>query len=125
MTNYELYLEFIKIASSNPFDAYMQLKELNKKYKKSQFYKATKMRINKAYQMFLQMSPVQLVEKIKDFANVETWSDKITELINGIDEEAINKLVDRLTSVFDIEKLQDEKGDLKILLNQVKDLVAQ
>lgn len=123
MNNHDLYLKFIEIASYNPFDAYAQLKAFNKDYKKSDFYKASKMPIHKAYKLFLEMLPSQLYFKISTFTDVESLAAKLTDVINGIDEEAISKLLDRLTNIFNIDKLQDEKGDLKILLNQVKDLV--
>ena len=87
MNNYELYLKFIEIASQNPFDAYTQLKVLNKEYKQSEFYKANKMSIDKAYKMFLNMLPGQLYFKISSLTDVDKWAAKITEAINGIDEE--------------------------------------
>ena len=69
------------------------------------------------------MSPIQVIGKIHELTDVDALSQKITDVINGIDEEAINSFVNKITNVFDIEKLQDEKGELKLLLNQVKDLV--
>ena len=113
----------MEIASYNPFDAYTQLKAFRKEYKKSEFYKANKLSLQSAYKMFLTMLPSQLYFKISEFTDVEKWSAKLTAVINGIDEDTINGLVERLTNMFNLEKLQDEKGDLKILLNQVKDLV--
>ena len=123
MDNRELYLKFIEIASYNPFDAYIELKAFKKQYKKSQFYKKTWMPIQSAYKMFLQMMPHQVLAKIKDLTDIESLTTKIEEVINGIDEDAINRFIDKLSNVFNIDKLQDEKGDLKILLNQIKDLV--
>jgi hypothetical protein len=123
MTNYELNLEFIKIASKNPFDAYLDLKKMNKIYKQSEFYKETKMSIDKAYKLFLSMSPAQLVAKLQEFTDIELLSAKLTDVLNGIDEESVNNLLNKLTGIFDIEKLQDEKGELKLLLNQIKNLV--
>ena len=123
MTNYELYLKFVEIASNNTFDAYIKLKQLKKEYKKSEFYKATKMPLFAAYKMFLQNFATTSLLKIKDLTDTDTIAAKITDIINSIDEDAINRLIDRLSNVFDINKLQDEKGDLKILLNQIKNLV--
>jgi hypothetical protein len=123
MNNHDLYLKFIEIASYNPFDAYVELKKFKKDYKKSEFYKETRLRIDKAYKMFLGAMPGQLLAKIKEFTDTESLVTKIEDLINGIDEDAINGLFEKLSNVFNIDKLQDEKGDLKILLNQIKDLV--
>jgi hypothetical protein len=123
MNNSELYLKFIEIASYNPFDAYIKLKEFKKEYKKSEFYKATRMSWRRAYKLFLQMMPSQLLAKLKEFTDVDMLATKLTDLINSVDEDAINGFFEKLTNIFNLEKLQDEKGDLKILLNQVKDLV--
>ena len=113
----------MEIASHNPFDAYTQLKAFRKQYKQSEFYKANKISLQSAYKMFLTMLPGQLYSKIDNFTDVEKWAAKITAVINGIDEDAINGLMNRLTNTFNLDELQDEKGDLKILLNQIKDLV--
>lgn len=123
MNNYDLYLKFIEIASYNPFDAYVELKKFKKEYKKSEFYKETGLRIDKAYKMFLGAIPGQLLAKIKEFTDVESLAAKLTDVINNIDEDTVNNLFTKLTSSFNLEQLQDEKGDLKILLNQIKDLV--
>ena len=123
MDNRELYLKFIEVASYNPFDAYVQLKAYNKEYKKSDFYKQTKMPLLKAYKMFLTMLPSQLYFKLSELTDTEMLAAKITSLIDSIDENSVDNLLNKITNIFNIEKLQDEKGDLKILLNQVKDLV--
>ena len=123
MSNQELYLKFIEIASLNPFDAYLQLKAFNKTYKKSTFYKQTKISINKAYKLFLNMTPVKLIATLQDLTDADRLGLKISDVLNSIDEDAINNVFERFVNVFDINKLQDEKGDLKILLNQIKDLV--
>jgi ribosome-associated toxin RatA of RatAB toxin-antitoxin module len=73
--------------------------------------------------MFLGAMPGQLLAKIKEFTDTESLITKIEDLINGIDEDAINGLFEKLSNVFNIDKLQDEKGELKLLLNQTKDLV--
>ena len=123
MTNYELYLKFIEIASHNPLDAYLELKNLRAEYKKSDFYKSTKLPLQTAYKLCVQGSLTQIAAKLSTFGDVDAISRRITDVINGIDEDAINNLVEKLMSVFDVSKLQEEKGDLKVLLNQFKDLV--
>ena len=123
MNNYDLYLKFIEISSLNPFDAYIQLKDLQKTYKKSEFYKQTKLSIKKAYALFLKMIPVQLVVKLHELTDTDRLGIKISDLLNSIDEDAINNVFDKFVNMFDINKLQEEKGDLKVLLNQFKDLV--
>lgn len=123
MNNYDLYLKFIEISSLNPFDAYIQLKDLQKTYKKSEFYKQTKFSIKKAYALFLKMMPVQLVAKLHELTDTDRLGIKISDLLNSIDEDAINNVFDKFVNMFDINRLQEEKGDLKILLNQFKDLV--
>lgn len=124
MTNYELYLHFVEIMSHNVFDAYIKLKQFKKEYKKSIFYKTTKMPLFAAYNMFKQNFMTDLMTKIRDLTDTETLAMKLTDVINSIDEDSINNLINKLSNVFDMEKLQDEKGDLKILLNQIKDLVG-
>ena len=124
MNNYDLYLKFIDIASHNTFDAYIALKEFKKEYKKSEFYKKTHMPISCAYKMFLQQLPGKLFFKLQELTDIESLSTKLTEVINGIDEDTVNNLIDKLTSVFNMEQLQDEKGELKLALNNLKDLIG-
>ena len=123
MTNYELYMKFVEISSQNPFDTYLTLKSFNKDYKQTEFYKTTKLSLKKAYQIFLKAVPMQAIVRLIELTNVDNLALKISDLLNSIDEDSVNNLVDKFTTVFDINKLQEEKGDLKILLNQLKDLV--
>lgn len=122
MNNYDLYFKFVTISSLNPFDAYLELKNFKKEYKQTDFYKKTKMSINRAYKMFLTTVPIQLAAKITELTDVSTLSTKISDVLNSVDEDAINNVFDKFVNAFDINKLQDEKGDLKILLNQLKNL---
>jgi hypothetical protein len=123
MNNYDLYLKFIEIAAMNSFDSYIALKQFKKEYKKSEFYKQTHMPISVAYKMFLQQLPGQLFFKLQELTDVHSWAAKLTEVLNNIDEDAINNLIDKFTSMINMEALQDEKGELKIALNNLKDLI--
>ena len=123
MNNCDLYLKFIEISSLNPLDAYIALKDLQKDYKKSEFYKKTKLSLKKTYAMFLRTVPVQLAAKLIDFVDTDKLGMKISDLLNSIDEDAIDNVFDKFVNAFDMNKLQEEKGDLKLLLNQFKNLV--
>lgn len=122
MGNYDLYLKFIEIAAHNPFDAYCQLKDLNKTYKKSDFYKRTHMPIKRAYEFAMQSMFTQLYFTLRELTNVSSWVAKFSAFVDDLDEDQLGALINKITSSFGANDLQIEKGELQDLLNQMKSL---
>ena len=52
MTHEELNIKFQEFTKLNPFELHLALKDFMPEYKKSLFYKQTKMSIKKAYQLY-------------------------------------------------------------------------
>lgn len=122
MNNQELYLKFIEIASCNPFDAYCKLKDFKKEYKKSDFYKATHMPLNKAYEYASKTIFVQLYTKLQEITDVSSWVDKINDFIEDLDGDTIQGLMDKISSSFNFANLDMEKGELRNFLDELKSL---
>ena len=120
MNNYDLYLKFMEIASYNIFDSYTKLKEFKKEYKQSDFYKATRMSLKKAYKLFSQTLFTQLYFKLKELTNPTTWSEKLNQLMEDINEDSLSNFMNKITQYFNLDNLTDEKGELQNLLNQLK-----
>lgn len=122
MNNRELYLKFIEIASCNPFDAYCRLKDFKKEYKKSDFYKATHLPLNKAYEYASKTIFVQLYTKLQEITDVSSWVDKINYFVEDLDSDTIQGLMDKISSSFNFANLDIEKGELRNFLNELKSL---
>lgn len=122
MNNHDLYLKFIEIASYNPFDAYCQLRAFKKEYKKSDFYKTTRMPIDKAYEYVSKTIFVQLYMKLQEITDVDSWVAKINRFIDDLDEDTIQNLLNKITTHLNLNNLDFEKGELRSLLNEMKSL---
>ena len=115
MNNIELEAQFKVISQlNNSLDAIVELKKLNKEYKKSDFYKITKMSIYDAYKASLNFKLSKIIMRIHSFSNVEDLSLFINELINNIDEDTLNIFLEKLSNVLsmsEIEKYSKQLGD--------------
>ena len=121
MSNKELLIHFMAISqNSNIFDICCELKKFKKQYKTSDFYKITKMPIDTAYKMYISTKGFMLYNKLDNWLEPEFLSDKINEVINGIDEEKLQNLMNKITQVFNLDNLDNEKGELKQLINNLK-----
>lgn len=120
MNNIELYDKFYKISLLNVFDAVIELKKFKKEYKKSDFYKATKISLLKAYDIFNKSVLNELSSLIRELSDSSRLSSKLTEVLNDIDSETIQDLFDKIINVFNIDELNEHKGELTGLLNQLK-----
>lgn len=120
MNNTELYDKFYRISLLNVFDAVIELKKFKKEYKKSDFYKATKISLLKAYDIFNKSILNELSSLIRELSDSSRLSSKLTEVLNDIDSETIQDLFDKIINVFNINELNEHKGELTGLLNQLK-----
>lgn len=123
MTNKELFYYFSVVRQSDTvFDAYVELKGFKKEYKKSDFYKQTKMPLFKAYKLYLDTFTTQLFNKIADFLDIDKLSIKFSEFLDGVDENSLERFIQTILSKFNLDNLDTEKGDLKNILDQIKSL---
>lgn len=103
--------------SNNFFDVLLELKEFEKEYKQSDFYKATK---------------INLMDLVKDarifyLTNTKVISDKINNIINNLDGEKIADILDKGGSILQanneatLAQLEEfkELGGADIIKNQM------
>jgi len=103
--------------SDNFFDVLLELKEFEKEYKQSTFYKITK---------------INLMDLIKDarifyLTNIKTISNKINNIINSLDGEKLAEILDQGGSILQanneatLAQLQEfkELGGADIIKNQM------
>ena len=106
MNNIDLMNMFEEILQvSNGFDRVIELKNREKEYKKSTFYKKTRMSIDKAYAIFLRESAINMVKRIRDLMNPEYLGIYLTETLEGISPESVQNLLDSFMSMLNIEDL--------------------
>ena len=120
MDNKELYNKFYEISLLNVFDGFIALKQLKKEYKKSDFYKTTKLPLLKAYEIFNKSSINEFLNTIKTLSDTDKMIAKLTDVINGIESDTIQEFFDKIVNTLNIEELNEHKGELTGLLNQLK-----
>lgn len=111
MTNQEIIEKINTLMSENEnfCDLLLALKNFNKEYKKSDFYKKTRISLNrlvKQYRAYL-------------FTNLDEIFDRIQEKINNLDLSNVQNIVDTLG--FNTDR---EIEDLNSSWNGLKDLVS-
>ena len=106
----------ILLNNNNFFDVILKLKEFEKEYKQSDFYKTTK---------------INLIDLVKDarifyLTNVKTITDKINGIINNLDAEKLAALIENSgeilenhnNSTLDMIREFKEFGGVDIIKNQ-------
>lgn len=97
MNNQQLYERFSLISKqANSLDIACELKKINKEYKKSSFYKQTRLSIDKAYKIFLADGYVQVIRFLQQ--------PIIQAMIKG-DLGELAMQLEEFMSVFDYTKL--------------------
>lgn len=121
MNNIELEAQFKVISQlNNSLDAIVELKKLNKEYKKSDFYKMTKMSIYDAYKASLNFKLSKIIMRIHSFSNVEDLSLFINELINNIDEDTLNIFLEKLSNVLSMSEIEKYSKQLENSIEKLK-----
>lgn len=121
MNNIELEAQFKVISQlNNSLDAIVELKKLNKEYKKSYFYKMTKMSIYDAYKASLNFKLSKIIMRIHSFSNVEDLSLFINELINNIDEDTLNIFLEKLSNVLSMSEIEKYSKQLENSIEKLK-----
>lgn len=121
MDNNTLLLELERINKiENELDRLEALVAFNKTYEKSIFYKKTKLPLLKTLQALTQTKLHTMLEKIDNLLNGKTLIEKITEVIDGIDSEKIDKFFNQFVEAFNPDQLKESEGELKELLNKLQ-----
>lgn len=111
MTNQEIIEKINTLMSENEnfCDLLLALKNFNKEYKKSDFYKKTRISLNRLVRQYRAYS----------FTNFDEIFDRVQEKINNLDLSNIQNIVDTLG--FNTDR---EIEDLNSSWNGLKDLVS-
>lgn len=111
MTNQEIIEKINTLMSENEnfCDLLLALKNFNKEYKKSDFYKKTRISLNRLVRQYRAYS----------FTNLDEIFDRVQEKINNLDLSNIQNIVD--TFGFNTDR---EIEDLNSSWNGLKDLVS-
>lgn len=111
MTNQEIIEKINTLMSENEnfCDLLLALKNFNKEYKKSDFYKKTRISLNRLVRQYRAYS----------FTNLDEIFDRVQEKINNLDLSNIQNIVDTLG--FNTDR---EIEDLNSSWNGLKDLVS-
>lgn len=111
MTNQEIIEKINTLMSENEnfCDLLLALKNFNKEYKKSDFYKKTRISLNRLIRQYRAYS----------FTNLDEIFDRVQEKINNLDLSNVQNIVDTLG--FNTDR---EIEDLNSSWNGLKDLVS-
>lgn len=111
MTNQEIIEKINTLMSENEnfCDLLLALKDFNKEYKKSDFYKKTRISLNRLVRQYRAYS----------FTNLDEIFDRVQEKINNLDLSNVQNIVDTLGFNTDRE-IEDLNGSW----NGLKDLVS-
>ena len=111
MTNQEIIEKINTLMSENEnfCDLLLALKDFNKEYKKSDFYKKTRISLNRLVRQYRAYS----------FTNLDEIFDRVQEKINNLDLSNVQNIVDTLG--FNTDR---EIEDLNSSWNGLRDLVS-
>lgn len=111
MTNQEIIEKINTLMSENEnfCDLLLALKNFNKEYKKSNFYKKTRIPLNRLVRQY----------RVYSFTNLDEIFDRVQEKINNLDLSNVQNIVDTLGFNTDRE-IEDLNGSW----NGLKDLVS-
>ena len=134
MSNQNLLQALNEIAIiENPLDRFIALKQLKKQYKKSNFYKQTKLNIFKAFELITKTSSIELINKINILLSEENLSnfvnqqlsnihfdDVLNRLLYSVDYEHVNRMLQNILPDNNLDAKQ-----LQTLIEQLKGVVKE
>ena len=121
MTNIQLQIEFNRISNiKDCFDFYLELKKLNKEYKTTPFYKNTRMQIKDAYILFMKHTVSNILVFLNKLTSTEYVINLLNEYLNGIDEDTLNTLLNRITTTLDPAQLQQYQVQLTNTIDKIR-----
>lgn len=134
MNNQNLLQALNEIAIiENPLDRFIALKQFNKKYKKSNFYKQTKLNVFKAFELITKTFSIELINKINILLSEENLSnfinqqlinihldDVLNRLLYSVDYEHVNRMLQNILPDNNLDAKQ-----LQTLIEQLKGVVKE
>lgn len=107
MTNEKILYEIDQINDIvNELDRILAYQKFNKQYIKSDFYKQTKMPLEKLCLTLAHFKTQRLVTSILENFNVESLTNNFNEIVEGIDTPTIKLFFERLSETLDPTALE-------------------
>lgn len=121
MDNGQLWLDYNKANSKlNVFDRVLALQEFDKEYKKSDFYKQTKMSIKDFQQYCIMFRLHDILDTISTYADVDGLGEFFTEVLDAMDSEVINNFFGRIVDAIDPKSLAESSQVLQSQIAQLR-----
>ncbi len=126
MTELELILLLEQINEKTFIEKFLIIAEKSKDYRKSDFYKITKIELGQLYEKFYiySQNKYSLYEKVVEFVSSirdEEVINKVISILNMIlDDEKVKEIVENISSKFDFNSLKGETDKLSGLLEKLK-----
>lgn len=121
MENSELWQAYIQAeAKTNVFDRILSLKKFEKIYKKSSFYKQTKMSIKELQQYLIMFRMNDILDNVVTYASVEGIGQFFEEILDSMDEAKIQGFFGRIADNFDPNTLGASMNTLQEQINQLR-----
>ena len=120
MNNIELYGRFSAIERKNCFDQVQDLRKFAKEYKMSDFYKATKMPLKKAYSLFLTSTGSSVAAKLDVIMDKDYIVEYLKALFDeGKIQEAMEQVVSKMMSDYNPEELAELKEQTRSIMERL------
>ena len=121
MNNIELYENFSRILSlENEFDKFLELKSLQKKYKKSVFYKKTHLSLWREYEWFAKNIIFTKIVHVRNLLTPEKVGEYITNTMDNITPDALEGFLEKITEVLDINQIADSAQELGDMIQSLQ-----
>ena len=106
MENSQLLYELKQIDNiTNELDRIVALKQFEKQYKKSKFYKQTKMPLRMLYANLIGLKFDKMITGIMQNFNIDSLANTLTEILDGVDTDSLNNFFARLSDTMDPNQL--------------------
>lgn len=128
MNNLELQILLDELYEESFLDSIEIIYKKDPGYKKSNFYKQTKIPLIQLYEKYFQYRVLQysIQEKFNDFIGKIDINQMIETALNWLENfentERVNQLIGKVLENFDLKNLGEESEELKSLLEQFKKL---
>lgn len=107
MENNELLLKLKQIDNiTNELDRIIALRKFDKEYKKTKFYKATRMSLKQLQATLIYFKLQKFADDVVNKLSIDNLSDTINDVLEGIDTGALNKFFDAIIDVINPQQLK-------------------
>ena len=122
MTKLEIQLLLEQAYESTFLDSIELLKNKNKDYKKSNFYKETRIPLAQLYQSFFayQKTNMDIADKINHYLNNIDTDIIVNKMTDFIENDKVKEIINVIIEKFDFEKLMEASEELNKSIQNLK-----